>query len=261
MPVKLLVKNNSKEVEVNKIVGIKNHGSNCFMNAVLQVLLSIPDMMKYLSSLEPSGSISVELKRIFDHLRSNKIPEMKQMVISFGWNPYQHQCAVEFFEILHQKLDLEDVEWYNKTMDWYGVMFATHEARAIMIPTENGSTLKQSLQINKQEVLAVGKHLIICLMRTDSAGKKLHKKFDIPVCLDVGEIFHGQSELRELKGMVLHRGSASSGHYKALIKIKKQWIEADDDFVASYSDANIANLEMGFEVDGFSPNILLYSSL
>jgi len=96
-------------------VGLKNQGSTCYMNSMLQCLFHIPSFrrlvyeMPMIGNEDPEKSIPLNLQRLFTQMQmSKKTVSTKQLTNSFGWGTnetfVQHDVH-EFCRVLIDSID------------------------------------------------------------------------------------------------------------------------------------------------------------
>jgi ubiquitin C-terminal hydrolase len=89
---------------------------------------------------------------------------------------------------------------------------------------------------------------------------KISSRFEFPDDIDVTELLEtpGDPAAYHLKGVVLHSGSAHSGHYVSLVRIDEQWYRFDDTRVEIFPKSQFETETFGPSRSHFCAYLLIY---
>lgn len=98
-------------IESSTDVGLKNQGSTCYLNSIIQILYHIPIFRRFIfsinsldSKLSDDKNALLQLQLLFAQLQTSDIPvDTENLTRSFGWaaeQVYKQQDASEFFNEL-----------------------------------------------------------------------------------------------------------------------------------------------------------------
>lgn len=240
------------------IKGISNPSNNCYINAIIQTLLRIPDMQENMSSSEGPWKKVVEL---YHHRTRNPVtdnPGLQALMTAWFPQPEDQQCA---HECLVHVLDSLPVVCVSSTRILLHQFTQTHPAA----PTRRRRHFEHCLLLSYTcRTLEDGYHEFMQMTSPDPANLNLRTSFKLvqappvmflavqrdawmgtrsrlvrstrtfqyPYRLDGLE---GRGARYVLSGLITHTGSACRGHYIAVLKHNNSWVKIDDQTVTPSS--------------------------
>jgi ubiquitin C-terminal hydrolase len=90
---------------------------------------------------------------------------------------------------------------------------------------------------------------------------KIPRPFEFPLDFSASDYFEGQTAFYRLAGLVVHRGTAESGHYTSLVRILDQWWEFDDDTSESFTAGYLRHKSFGETDENGCAYLLFYEQV
>lgn len=237
------MKKPSSSVKVQHI-GLPNISNNCFTNVVLQTLFSLPQLASFFDKLDlrfKTAPVSEELQQIFRCL-SNKRSEnvdLSRLLQLFGWTEGKHEDTGECFEAILDRLEKELPEWSVFAERTFGILSESCGYHSLNVATSTAPDLSTALSALDEVFFMLPEAVFINVCRVNDCGiTKSMKRFDFDLRCDLGKLLVGYESLYELKSVIVHRGSALSGHYKVYIK-HDHWYEFNDLQVTTVTDLTV----------------------
>jgi len=108
-----------------RIVGLRNEGATCYLNAVLQLLFHIPGLRRAIFGIPTvevkeaaPPSVVLAVQRLFWHLQCGQEPQSTaELQASFGWDTVDALQQQDISDFCHLFLDLIEVGMKNTTRD------------------------------------------------------------------------------------------------------------------------------------------------
>lgn len=228
-----------------KFVGLNNYGNNCFANCVLQTIFVLPELKNFLLQSEIDvlkSPTSKELQKVVQCLENRSTnANANDLIDCFAWATREQQDAGEFFEALMEKIEQELSNEYRRLDETlFDIITMNGQSRSLNVSTLGSPGLSASLLDMKQEIfITLPEVLWINLHRFDDHGTKSTKPFSFEELSDFGSVLTGDKKNYELKSVIVHRGGASFGHYKVLVK-RETWYEFNDEKVSVVGEIQIS---------------------
>ncbi|KAJ3272912.1 hypothetical protein HDV01_005109 [Terramyces sp. JEL0728] len=233
----------SKSLKCSGIRGLRNMGSTCFMNTILQTFLHNPFLKAHFLSdkhssavcqKEASTCMTCQLDKLFSQFyASDTTPFTPHAFLYAMWMSQKHlagysqQDAHEFFisvldEIHNNCSDVTCLQCNNVTFSYDPILDLSLE-----IKTSAKQTKKKKVESEED------------------------MEYTLSECLDDDGV---PSYQYNLFAVVCHEGKLDTGHYKAFCKINDVWFEFDDHNVSivEYAQVMKCNVYMCFYVKQFS---------
>ncbi|TFJ98863.1 matrix metalloproteinase-14 [Platysternon megacephalum] len=198
-------------------VGLRNQGSTCYLNSLLQCLFFTRELREAILSCDNGDSgIVCQLQKLFKKLEHSKsAPSTKKITKCLGVrNVHQQQDVAEYFRILMNKIveDKKEIQQHNaldavqKVNEFTGdeqFYCETCESKQDSTSRCYFETLPQILVLNLKRYRFDGNWF-----------RKLHYEVSVPFSLTV----NSEEQPYELFAVCHHFGGIHGGHYVAEIK-------------------------------------------
>ncbi|OHT12075.1 hypothetical protein TRFO_03686 [Tritrichomonas foetus] len=270
-------------------IGLDNLGTTCYANSDIQQLFYCQNFFNELFVLDEDrnmiNDLKNELQELFITMKYSQMKSISPKKVFYAYDEnFCTNVQEDCFEFLLFLLDRIGSKVFGGTFRHVISSIDGEDSKTILEPfnilqleIKNMSCLEESLQhfssvdyltgdsgyrfdnglkkdsIKKCEINEMSDDLIIQLKRFEYnietyEREKINSYFIFP------EIIFDNYEL---KGIILHRGYAESGHYISLVKINGRWLMFNDDRV-SYEDESYV-FDMAYGYDDTSAYLLFYS--
>eukprot|EP00731_Ephydatia_muelleri_P025839 Em0017g922a len=242
--------------KVNK--GLENSANLCWLNSILQVLLTTPlhlilksMKIEYLSHIQKAfvdlmECIEVKSDNPSDPSRLATLLTMNAAYLRMGWSKVLSKYRQLFATTVHKKA-ICCSKPVCETTDWSVISCSVEEHQEISImelmkmwidsflnemegPHVECEKCNQHLDIHSREVSFPSHMMIHCdRVSLSRKPKKLNCRVLLP-CVEHVSYLHATNKPKyELSALVIHHGThTGKGHYTCLVRSRDQWIRYSD---------------------------------
>ena len=249
-----------------QFIGIKNQGSTCHLNAVLQTIFMINPFVKIITESNINASPSQELAAIFHQMivcqhnqnACDHVIFTKELTRSLGRKWLSMQDPIDTFEFLMKKIseNLTIMKSDDNITDIFGIRFIVQHKITKKQYTENWLSLSLYIQYEdvyealEMQIFSMEKFypppiLVIQTCRPrETAEFKCHmKRYSFSLTLDLSNISNNNNKHYELFSIIAY----ASLHTITFNKINDQWYVFDDENVYTCDEEMISCLYGGEE--------------
>ena len=249
-----------RSYNLNRCIGLVNYGNTCFLNASLQLLMSMTEVAR-LFILNPDSTIKYT-RTFMDYMNTETLmlgPNIlykQYMKLNTRYRGHTQEDSHEFLTYILDNMSesmtgkVKDIfnELVQIDMDQkYGTSITSQKEYILSLGIPSGKRLVQLIQEflkqktdgNTDLLLRINKcpkYLVLALKRFSySSNGGVQKNMQI---VDCPLSFKLDSVNYELKSFIVHSGSANSGHYYSFVRrlksedsLEHKWICCNDSSV------------------------------
>lgn len=244
-----------KTVKRTKILtGLKNLGATCYLNAVIQQIVNLPQLFADVNEFLPQCQWAVSFQKLLREMKYSNRPfiDTEEFVSEFDGfglkiNPHEQQDAAEFLLAILNALPIQK-RFMTKLYE------NNKESNFLIVPVQlEGECL------NLDNIRVIEEPQILCIQLSRFAYShqtrervKINNRYPFMPDTNFGRKHY------TLKGVINHIGTPNHGHYVSLVKKDGKWVKINDTD-SSYIDDDVAMLEcFGESVDDESAYLLFY---
>lgn len=263
----------SKTKSETKPTPLINLGNTCYMNAVIQILYSIPELfteLKIASKEECNSSLVYELKLLFEEMKNSQskafapfsfLSELQKTFKQFNEKDlsgyFSQQDSIEFWDgiinLLEKTKNRKKVSFIEGLFK--GVIEGEKEIKELFFSITNETKCIEDCiknELGQTKFIICPKYLVLKVGRfywkkEEKTNAKILKKILFPIQLSLPST-EEQKEY-SLVSILTHKGrSTSSGHYISWVRDKENendWWMLDDQNVSICTQKEIIKLSGG----------------
>ena len=204
---------------------LSNYGNTCYFNSVLQCLLNSRSIREHLSKLSESSELSQLL---------HKCCQNPQLIYRYLKTLFQNFLIISNFKMNEAN---DAIECLSYILDRISTPEFSYIIRYVHIKQLQETYKHIGVDKDIQVLVLVINRLTIDMANNYAYIKKIHTKVNLAP--SIGHL--------KLSGLICHTGSATGGHYYAVINTEDgQWWQCDDKYIHPLSHLPTDKVIMAF---------------